>query len=112
MSATITISDELLNALRFFGEANIERQMTAFLEEVLLYKLKECNDQLLPFEAKYGMSFSEFDQAWETGRIPNPHCHEVESDYIDWEALEMEKKKILRLLLDFKRSPDEGYAIV
>ena len=108
MSATITISDGILKALRFFGETNIERQITAFLEEVLLYKLKECNDLLLPFEAKYGMSFSEFDRAWETGRIPNPHCHEVESDYIDWEALEMEKKKILKLLLDFREAHNKG----
>ena len=108
MPAIITINDSILKALRFFGETNIEGQMTAFLREVLFHRLKECNDLLLPFEVKYGMSFSEFDRAWETERIPNPQGHEVESDYMDWEALEMEKKKILRLLVDFRETPDEG----
>ncbi len=99
---TITVNDQTLRALRFLSEADIESQISALLKEALLHKLKECADLLLQFEAKYGMSFSEFDRAWETEQIPNPHCHEVESDYIDWEALEMEKKKILRLLIDLK----------
>ena len=102
MSATITVSDQTLKALRFLGEAGIENQISALLKEVLLNKLKGCNDLLLQFEAKYGMSFSEFDRAWENGQIPDPHCHEVESDYIDWEALEMEKRKILKVLIDLK----------
>ena len=108
MPATITVNNQVLKALHFFGETNIENQMTAFLREVLFHKLKECNDLLLPFEAKYGMSFPEFDGAWENGHIPNPYGYEVESDYIDWEALEMEKKKILRLLVDLREIPNEG----
>ena len=102
MSTTITVNDQTLRALRFLGEADIESQISALLKEVLLHKLKARNDLLLQFEAKYGMSFSEFDKAWENGRIPDPHCHEVESDYIDWEALEMEKRKISKVLIDLK----------
>ncbi|MCZ6679798.1 MAG: hypothetical protein O7E52_21410 [Candidatus Poribacteria bacterium] len=107
MSATITVNDRLLKALQLFGETNIEKQMSEFLQEILVNKLKACNDQVLPFEVKYGMSFSEFDRAWDAGLIPNPHCHEVESDYIDWEALELEKRKILGVLVDLRRASDD-----
>jgi hypothetical protein len=65
------------------------------IEEVLVNRLKEYNNRISSFEAKYGMPFVEFALAWDNDRIPDKHSHEVEGDYMDWEALEMSKKKLL-----------------
>ena len=61
-------------------------------------KLKECNEEILEFETRYGMSFREFGKAWDEGKIRDKHSHEVESDYIEWEAIEMEKNRWLSVL--------------
>ena len=44
------------------------------------------------------MKFEEFRRAWEAEKIKDKYSHEVEADYIEWEALEMEKERWLELL--------------
>jgi hypothetical protein len=61
-------------------------------------KLKECNEEILEFETKYGMSFGEFEKAWDEDEIWDKHSHEVETDYIEWEAIEQEKSRWLSVL--------------
>jgi hypothetical protein len=61
-------------------------------------KLKECNEEILEFETKYGMSFGEFEKAWDEDGIRDKHSHEVETDYIEWEAIEQEKSRWLSVL--------------
>ncbi len=66
-------------------------------------KLKECNEEILEFETKYGMSFGEFEKAWDEDRIRDKHSHKVESDYIEWEAIELEKSRWLSVLRKIRR---------
>jgi hypothetical protein len=61
-------------------------------------KCKECNEEILEFETKYGMSFGEFEKAWDADGIRAKHSHEVEIDYIEWEAIEQEKSRWLSVL--------------
>jgi hypothetical protein len=61
-------------------------------------KLKECNEEILEFETKYGLSFGEFEKAWDEDEIRDKHSHEVETDYIEWEAIEQEKSRWLSVL--------------
>jgi len=61
-------------------------------------KLKECNEEIFEFETKYGMSFDEFEKAWDEDEIRDKHSHEVETDYIEWEAIEQEKSRWLSVL--------------
>ncbi len=69
--------------------------------EIVKSKIKECNELIAHFESKYGMKFEEFKIKWKTGKIKDRYSHEVESDYIEWEALEMEKRKIIYLFSRF-----------
>ena len=66
-------------------------------------KLKECNEEILEFETKYGMSFGEFEKAWDEDGIRDKHSHKVESDYIEWEAIEQEKSRWLSVLRKIRR---------
>jgi hypothetical protein len=61
-------------------------------------KLKDCNGKIALFEARYGVDFDTFKNSWNKSKITNKHSYQVESDYIDWEALEMLKKDLLGVL--------------
>lgn len=50
------------------------------------------------FEAKYGLTFADFAQAWQEGKIPDKYSHEVERDFMEWEARRMEKEDFTHLV--------------
>jgi len=77
------------------GESNLEKVIGDLLLEALESKVERYAREILKFEQKYGMSFSEFDKNWVAGKIEEKHSYEVESDFIDWEMLEMEKKELI-----------------
>lgn len=95
---------ELLDMEIIHGKTYVEKIETLALENIGS-KLKECNEEILKFETRYGMSFREFGKAWDEGKIRDKHSHEVESDYIEWEAIEMEKNRWLSVL----RKTRSGY---
>ena len=84
------------------GEANPEKVIGDLLLEALQSKLERYGRELLMFEQKYGMSFREFDQNWDAGQIEEKYGYEVESDFIDWEMLEMEKKELILVLANLR----------
>jgi hypothetical protein len=51
---------------------------------------------------KYGYSFQKFTTRWESNRIDKKYSYEIESDYVDWEILEMEKSDLLSALSRLK----------
>jgi hypothetical protein len=57
--------------------------------------LRECDREIGDFELKYRMTFAEFAEAWESDEIPDKWSHQVERDYMIWEGLEAEKRKLL-----------------
>lgn len=95
---SISLSKALREALKMIEGETTKEKIEYSIEEVLKHKLHQCNDAILSFEAKYGMPFEEFEAAWERGDITHRHSYEVEADYIDWEALEMEKRNLLKTL--------------
>ena len=84
------------------GEANLDKVIEDLLLEALESKLERYGREILRFEQKYGMTFSEFDKSWVADQIEEKHSYEVESDFIDWEMLEMEKKDLLKVLSRIK----------
>ena len=80
------------------GEANLDKVIEDLLLEALGSKLERYGREILRFEQKYGMTFSEFDKSWVADQVEEKHSYEVESDFIDWEILEMEKKELISTL--------------
>ncbi|MFO7966392.1 MAG: hypothetical protein R6U44_02205 [Archaeoglobaceae archaeon] len=68
------------------------------IRESIKVKIKECNNLIANFETKYRVEFEEFKRHWDEGLVEDKHSHEVETDFIEWEALEMEKDEWLKLL--------------
>lgn len=45
------------------------------------------------FETKYGMPFAEFAVKWQADSIPQRRSHEIERDFMEWEAWQMEQTR-------------------
>ena len=96
MTTALQIDQNVYDALvASFGKDALETRIDNILLSAMEGLLEKHVKAILMFEEKYGVSFPEFDKMWDEGRIPDKNTHAVESDYIDWEMLEMEKKDLL-----------------
>lgn len=103
MSKTITIDDDLYTALvSSIGMENLREKVRKIFVLALEAILEKYTREILLFEEKYGISFEEFETLWDGNKIANKHSYEIESDFIDWEMLEMEKKDLLSLIKELK----------
>jgi hypothetical protein len=95
----IEIDKNLYKALvESFGQDVIKEKINTFLVSALESQLEKYTGEILKFEKKYGTSFNEFEKMWDEGKIENRHSYDVESDFMDWEMMEMEKKDLLTAL--------------
>jgi len=83
------------------GETRQDRLVNLVLEGIVA-KLKECDARIVGFEAKYGMSFEDFRQAWKQELLGSPLSYSLEKDYMEWEGFCLERKKWLSLLKELK----------
>ena len=87
------ISPSVLKALvDFTGEFRVDMAIRLTLRDAARFKLRELESGLNRFEEKYGMTFSQFERAFQDGDIPDAFSYEVESDYLEWEGLLSRKK--------------------
>ncbi|BCV19955.1 hypothetical protein [Moorella sp. Hama-1] len=98
----VVINKEIAEALSLFNGQTPEAKIINTIIEALEHRLAQCHQKLGFFEAKYGMPFDGFARAWDKDEIADKHGYETESDYIDWEAYEMERQNILRVLARIK----------
>lgn len=105
MTTQLEIDTEIYNALQnSFGEASLRNELPRLLLAALEGKLEKYHREILRLEAKHGVSFSEFAEMWENGQVENRHSYEVESDYVDWEMYEAEKRELLLALRNMRRA--------
>lgn len=99
---TINLSEKLIDKLKIIEGKEINEKIFSLLETNAIMRLKECEDLIFAFEAKYGMDFNGFKKTWEDGNIKNKHSHQVEKDFMEWEGFESERIKWLNTLRDIK----------
>lgn len=69
-----------------------------FVKEALVLRLQETSKKIAVFEGKYNKGFFEFKRAWLRAKPKQKHSYDMESDYIDWEALEEYKRDLMRVI--------------
>ncbi len=105
MPNTLEIDKDIYNALvESFGEKMLKDKISDILSSAIERREEQYTREMLKFEEKYGVSFKEFEQMWDDGRIKEKHNHEIEGDFIDWEMLYMEKKELLSALSKLKQT--------
>lgn len=74
------------------------QQMTLqeLLRQALLLQLQETNKKIALFEGKYNKEFPGFRKDWAKTKRGKRFSYDIESDYLDWEALDEYKKELMQ----------------
>lgn len=70
------------------------KALTSGLRELL----KECEEEILDLEIKYGFSFEKFKEELGKGSLGDPYSYPLEKDAIIWDDLVKEKRLRLESL--------------
>lgn len=92
------LSKRITRRLRDFAGKTVEDKIDYLAERTAVANLNECNERISRFESRYGRVFLDFESAWEHGQIANKHDYRMETDLIEWEALEQEKEHWLAVI--------------
>ena len=98
----IELSESAKYIFEFTEGADISEKLRNLVRGDLERRLKNCTERIFDYEKKYGMSFAEFETAWQGDKIADKHSHNIERDYIEWESLEDEHMELLHKLKKMK----------
>jgi hypothetical protein len=107
MTASVQLRSDVYEILRAsYGETMLREKANDIFLQGVLAMLERYSRDILVFEEKYGCGFQEFEHDWDADRIAERHSYAVESDFMDWEMLEGEKRTLLRLVTQIRRGDD------
>ena len=84
MAIATNISKTLLEIT---GEPRIEIAILELLKDAIEHRIEKINAEIKNLEGKYLMSFEEFKNKFNSGKIPDSYSYSIETDYIEWEGL-------------------------
>ena len=93
----IEISPQLRGILERWGGKGEEEALILCIKGSRA-SLRECEEEILNYEVKYGISFEEFKKRLDQGEWGDPYSYELEKDTMRWEDLIAEKKIWLSLV--------------
>lgn len=97
--AEATISKPLHRILsELTGAERFDIALHLATKDLVRLRLKEAEENIKMFAGRYGMSFDQFQRAWESGQIANRHSYEVERDFWEWEAAHTDSVKLNEML--------------
>ena len=99
--AITELSPPLRDTLKRLGELEVNA-LTIFIRGVKEL-LKECGEEILNFEIKYGVSFEKFREMLEKGDLGNPFSYPLEKDTMVWEDLIEEKRLRLNMIRELEQ---------
>ena len=94
--AMIELSPPLRETLKKLGELELDA-LNIFIRG-FKELLKECEEEILDFEIKYGVSFEKFRDMSEKGDLGDPFSYPLERDTMRWEDLIVEKELRLNVI--------------
>ena len=100
--ASIMVSQDVKDVLSRInpGEENIENNIFV---RGLRDLLRECEQELLDLEIKYGFSYEEFKNKLEKGEFGGQFSYPVETDALRWDDLILEKKARLEVIRSIEK---------
>ena len=95
MTIATNISKTLLEIT---GEPRIEIAILELLKDAIEHRIEKINAEIKNLEGKYLMSFEEFKNKFNSGKIPDSYSYSVKTDYLEWEGLTNRLSKYNSLL--------------
>lgn len=103
----VELSERAERVLRRLQPASdLAGSIEAVTLDALRMRLREVADHVGAFEARYGRTFEQFAADWNVGRVPNRFSHRIERDFMEWEALTMERQELLGLIRELATPAD------
>jgi len=100
---TVKVPDSLKDIFEYLEGETSDQKLVCLIVNDFKGRLQTCSQRIVKFEAKYGMRFEAFTQAWQAKEITNRYSHAVERDYMEWESLVDEYELLLSNLKKLKR---------
>jgi hypothetical protein len=100
---TVKVPDSLKDIFEYLEGETSDQKLVYLIINDLERRLQTCSQRIVRFEARYGMRFETFTQAWQAKEITNRYSHAVERDYMEWESLVDEYELLLSNLKKLKR---------
>jgi hypothetical protein len=95
---TLVLPKPAYNVLRrLTGETRPDVALSMALKDLVRLRLEAAQTVIAVYEEKYGMPFSEFQEAWQAGGVTAQYSYAVEGDYWAWEAAESDVKALREL---------------
>jgi hypothetical protein len=90
------VSERVRRVLERLAPARkLDEAIDELATELLRARLRDSIEELGHFEAKHGCTFEQFAANWHAERIPDRSSHENELEFMEWEALTMERQELL-----------------
>jgi hypothetical protein len=103
----VQLSERAERVLRKLQPAgDLAKSIEAVTLEALRMRLRDVVDQIGAFEALHGRPFGQFAADWNAGHIAAPFSHRVERDFMEWEALILERQELLALIRELAAPAD------
>ncbi len=89
--------------------SDLASSIEAVTLDALRMRLRVVADQLGSMEARYGRGFEQFAADWSADRVSDRFSHRVERDFMEWEALTMERQELLDLIRELAAPFDAAF---
>jgi hypothetical protein len=99
---TIAVTDNIIKNMAYIPGSNLEEKLSNLMVSNFTLQLRECEEALFRYEAKYGMGFDEFSSAWDAGEFDR-YSHEIERDFMEWEGFCQERGRLLGSIKEMRR---------
>jgi hypothetical protein len=99
---TINVADTIIENMAYIPGSNLDEKLTNLMVSNFSLQLRECEEAIFRFEAKYGMGFAEFTNSFDTGEVDR-YAHEIERDFMEWEGFCDERGRMLASIREMRR---------
>ncbi|HDL07453.1 MAG TPA: hypothetical protein ENG35_01795 [Desulfobacteraceae bacterium] len=93
----IKIEPALRDMIHGFG-SDAETEVIKIFNKGLRVLLRECDEEIMDMEIKYGTSYEEFKSKLDSGELGDPFSYPLEKDAMLWDDLMAEKRLRLRVI--------------
>lgn len=95
----VAIPESTHNVLkRLTGQSRPDVALSLVIKELIRFRVEATQIRITAYEQKYGMAFSKFEQAWQSGKIEDQYSYPVEQDYMQWETALADLKLLQEIL--------------
>ena len=98
---TISVADTIIDNMVYIPGSNLDEKLSNLMVSNFRLQLRECEEAIFRYEAKYGMELAKFTDAFDAGEFDR-YSHEIERDFMEWEGFCDERSRILASIREMK----------